>query len=414
MRRFFFLLTVFFAFFAVSCPSGRSRVAVLWSDRPEFAFYVEYFNSAQDQYIIEMRYVRFPLQRLENSGEAPDIIAGSSLINASSRLHFTPLDRHFREDGLSRASFYSALLDKGNIDGTQFLLPVSFNAPMIIFQQNNNIEISNPFTIGFDEMQRLGADFNRVSAGTHTRMGFSPTWNDNFLFYMATLFNTSFRESAPLEWDIAPLEKAMNFAYEWNLYTNSGIQAVEDFRFRFFNSPPERLVQTGRILFTSMQSNNFFLIAEEQRNNLDFRWLAEEDNIPLAEEALYMGLVRRRGGPSRAAEAFLHWFFLTETHEYILERSFEKRLMETSFGVANGFSALRPVTEQIFPRFYPSLLGHIPPADFFIPANILPADWVEMKDRLVLPFLRDRARQPDSENVIPLERRLADWMRVSR
>ena len=89
-------------------------------------------------------------------------------------------------------------------------------------------------------------------------------------------------------------------------------------------------------------------------------------------------------------------------------------MIETSFGIGGGFSALRPVTEQIFPRFYPDLLGHMPPENFLTPSNILPGNWLILKERVVLPYLHDRARQPDREGIYPLERRLADWQRVNR
>jgi len=89
-------------------------------------------------------------------------------------------------------------------------------------------------------------------------------------------------------------------------------------------------------------------------------------------------------------------------------------MLETSFGIAGGFSAIRPVTEQVFPQFYPDLLRHMPPQDFLSPPNILPSNWMEIKQRVILPYLHDRARHPNNADLIPLERRLADWQRLNR
>ena len=89
-------------------------------------------------------------------------------------------------------------------------------------------------------------------------------------------------------------------------------------------------------------------------------------------------------------------------------------MMETSFGIGGGFSAMRPVTEMIFPQFYPGLLGHMPPEDFLSPANILPGNWMILKERVILPYLHERARQPNNAGIYQLERRLADWQRVNR
>jgi len=161
-----------------------------------------------------------------------------------------------------------------------------------------------------------------------------------------------------------------------------------------------------------MDSGSFFTLAADQQNNLDFRWLAEQEIIPLTEGAIYLGLTKKSKAP-KAAEAFSRWLFSADTQRYLLERSRKNRLAETSFGISGGFSAMRPVTEQIFPQFYQVLLGHMPPAEFLSPANILPINWMAMKERVVLPYLHERSRQPNEEGVYQLERRLTDWLRIN-
>ena len=413
MRRSFFAFFAIAALSALSCAAGGSKTAILWTDHPEFAFYADYFNAAQDQYKIETRYYDSPAQKLAENSDHPDIVAGSWLKSASTRVFFKPLDRYFRGGALERNAFYSRLLAMGNIDGRQYLLPVSFNAPVVMFARDRGAQLSNPFTIGFDEMKELGGNFNVVANGVYTRMGFSPAWDDNFLFLTATLHNASFREANPLAWDPLALDRAMSFAYDWTCEANSNIQAVDDFTFKYFYDPPAKLVLSGRILFTSMDSDSYFTLGEDQRNNLDFRWLAERDIIPIAERSVYLGLVKKGKGP-KAADAFLRWFYRADTQRYFLEKSRENRMSEISFGIGGGFSAMRPVTEQVFPQFYPGLLGHMPPQDFLSPANILPGNWMTLKERVILPYLHDRARQHNSDGIYQLERRLADWIRVNR
>jgi len=244
-------------------------------------------------------------------------------------------------------------------------------------------------------------------------MGFSPVWDDNFLFVTAALFNASFREAEPLAWDTLALERAMDFIFEWINEANSSIQAVDDFTFKYYYNPPAKLALSGRILLAYMDSDDFFTLTEDQRNRLDFRWLAEKDTIPLNERSVYIGLAKRGKAP-KAAAAFLRWFFNPETQRDLLEKSAQLRIQETSFGIAGGFSAMRPVTERSFPQFYPDLLRHMPPRDFLSPANILPSNWMAIKERVVLPYLHDRARQPNNNDIPSLERRLADWRRVNR
>jgi ABC-type glycerol-3-phosphate transport system substrate-binding protein len=413
MRFFPLLLVVWAALGITSCFPGSGKTAILWADRPEFAFYAAYFNAAQNQYKIETRYYDFPAQKLRENGAYPDIVAGSWLKSVSTRVFFKSLDGHFSKSGLSRGDFYPKLLAMGNIEGKQYLLPVSFNAPMVVFARDNVGELSSPFTIGFEEMKKLGKAYNAETRGAYTRMGFSPAWDDHFLFITATLFNTSFGEAEPIAWDAAALDRAMRYAYEWTTGANTNIQAVDDFTFKYLYNPPATLALSGRILFTCMDSDRFFTLAEDQQNNLDFRWLAENNTIPLAEQSVYLGLAKKGKAP-KAAAAFLRWFFSADTQRGLLEMSRQNRMFETSFGISGGFSAMRPVTEQIFPQFYLGLLGHMPPAEFLSPPNILPINWMSIKERVILPYLRDRARRSDQDGVQPLERRLADWQRINR
>ncbi|MDR0455455.1 MAG: hypothetical protein LBH20_02075 [Treponema sp.] len=407
------LLLAWAALSAVSCSFGSDKTAILWSDRPEFAFYGEYFNAEQNQYKIETHYYDFPAQKLKESGASPDIVVGSWLKGVSVRVFFRPLDSLYKKNAFFQNDFYPRLLSLGNIEGKQYLLPVAFNAPMAIFARDKGEQLSNPFTIGFNEMKKLGKDFNAEIGGVYAKMGFSPSWDDNFLFSMAALYHTSFREADPIAWDSPALDRAMSFAYDWVCEANTNIQAVDDFTFKYFYNPPATLALSGRILFTCMDSDNFFTLVEDQQNKLDFRWLAEQDVIPLTERTVYLGLAKKGKAP-KAAEAFLRWFFSANTQRNLLEISRQNRMSETSFGISGGFSAMRPVTEQVFPQFYQGLLGHMPPAEFLSPAHVLPVNWMSLKERVILPYLHDRARQPDNEGIHQLERRLADWLRINR
>jgi hypothetical protein len=394
-----------------SCALFPAKTAVLWTDRSEFAFYAAEFNAAQSKYKIEVRYFDSPAGELIRTEEHPDIVAGSWLKSASTRVYFKTLD-HFFGKNFPESAFYARLLAIGSIDGAQFLLPVSFNVPALIFARNK-AALSNPFTIGLDEMKRLGGDYNSATDGVYTRMGFSPLWDDNFLFITAVLFKAAFQEAEPLAWNAAALDRAMSFVYDWITEVNGGVQAVDDFYFKYFYEPPATLALSERILFTYMSSDKLFTLPEERRSSLDFRWIAEGSAIPLAESAVYMGLPKNGKAPGAAA-AFVRWFYQAGTQRRLLEHSKSTRAIETSFGISGGFSALRTVTEQVFPLFYPGLLGHMPPADFLSPANILPGNWTAVKERVILPYLHDRARSPDRGQVSPLERRLAEWQRGNR
>jgi ABC-type glycerol-3-phosphate transport system substrate-binding protein len=323
-----------------------------------------------------------------------------------------PLDKLFRKNALTKESFYSSLLDLGAIEGKQYLLPVSFNIPALIFASANSRLPSDPFTISLDEIRRLGAAFNRESRGIYARMGFSPSWDDEFLYIVAGLFQTNFREASPISWDPVALDRTFTFLADWIETVNTSIQAEDEFVFKYFFEPPTKLILSGRILFSYMDSAELFTLSEETAASLDFRWLENDNSIPLMENSVYLGIARH-GRARRAAEAFVEWFFRAETQRFILERNRANRLNETTFGIANGFSAVRQVTGQIFPQFYPAILGHTPPADFFTPPAILPSNWLTVKERVILPWFHERIRAKSLVSIDPLDRRISEWYRIN-
>ena len=395
----------------LSCGFKGSNTAVLWTDRPEFAFYAEYFNASQDKYKIEVLYFASPAQKLTVQGEYPDIIAASWLKSASIRSHFKPLDNVFTNE--QYASFYPRLLSLGNFDGRQYLLPVNFNIPAMIFAQDHSHPPSNPFTIEMTEIKERSQAYNTVANGVFTKMGFSLSSNDEFLFIAAALFGTEFREASPIAWENQALEQSVRWIQQWIAEANTSIQVEEDFAYKYFSDPPDKLVNSGRILFIFMDSSGFFTLPEERRTNLDFRWIASNEKIPLDEFSVSYG-IHKKTKAGKAATAFTQWFFNIETQKLLMEAAKSKRLHETSFGIAGGFSAMKIVTEQVFPLFYPGLLGHMPPENYLSPSNILPRNWMTIKERVILPYLRERIRHSSREEVRPLERRIADWYRLNR
>jgi ABC-type glycerol-3-phosphate transport system substrate-binding protein len=404
------------AFLLFSCSD--KKIVQIWTDRPEFALYGDYFNTAQNQYKVTVKYMEFPAEELgrenrKKSTAYPDIIAGSWLKNTSTGANFKSLDNLFGANKLSRSVFYQRLLAAGRIDRNQYLLPISFNVPALIFSKERDLEISNSFTIGFEEIKKLSAGYNVLNKGLYTRMGFSPLWDDNFLIITAVLFDTSFREASPLAWDNDALNRSMNFIYNWTNEINTDNHAEEDFTFKYFFEPPEKLILSGRILFSFMESSKLFTLSEENKHTLDFRWIMEENKIPTATDTVFLG-IPKKGKSRKAARAFVQWFFKIENQRLLLEYSKANRINENVFGICGGFSAIGAVTEQIFPLYYPSLLGRMPPSEFLAVPNIMPGNWAVIRERVVRPYLHDRARSGHPEETPSLERRLFDWQRVNR
>jgi hypothetical protein len=402
----------------LSCAEPK-RVT-LWTDIPEFALYGEAFNASQAKYKVEIRYFELIARKLTVTVEQPDIVVGRWLKSASTRRLFKPLGWLLENNSLDGNLFYHKLLELGIVDDEQYLLPVSFNVPAVVFARSNSALMTNHFTFSLEEAKEVGKAYNVINSGAYTRMGFSPDWDDDFLFVSATLLNADFREGSPLAWDVDALERALEYDKAWIREANDSIQAVDDFTFKYFFEPPVKLILQGRILFSYMNSSKIFTLDYDQQSNLDFRWLAEKERIPLSEDAVYYGLYQQ-GRRGKGAEAFTKWFFQTETQRLLLENNKKLQLNTILFGIAGGFSAMRNVTEEVFPRFYPSLLGHMPPDNFLSPPNILPQNWLEVKERVILPYMHEyiRATQEGVEEtrdapvqtLRPLADRVIDWYR---
>ncbi|MDR2596527.1 MAG: hypothetical protein LBC76_04310 [Treponema sp.] len=395
----------------LSC--GEIKTAQIWTDRPELAVYCEYFNTIQNKYKVSVKYFEFPAMELEKSNNIPDIIVGSWLKNSHTGLYFNSIDSIFGAKKLSRSVFYPKLLAIGKIQRNQYLLPVSFNIPALIFSKDRDQDISNSFTIDFNDIKTLGKDYNVESRGAYTRMGFSPSWDNNFLFTVAVLSGASFSEASPVTWDSNALENSIDEIYRWTREINSNYQAEEDFIFKYFFEPPEKLIQSKRILFWYMDSRDLFTLSNDNMKNLDFRWVIENENVPINEDMVFLG-IPKKAKSRKAARVFIQWFFRTGTQHTLMEYCRKNRINENVFGICGGFSALSSVTEQIFPLFYPELLGRMPPSENFMPPNMLPANWVAIKERVILPYLNDRAHSERTEDIYPLEKRLSDWMRTNK
>ncbi len=406
------VLSIIAAFAVSSCGLFQKKTAILWTDQPVFALYAEQFNLIQDEYNIEIKFVENAAGQLVNTSLYPDIVVGNWLKSSSTRTFFSSMDALFDDGQIQRNAFYSALLNLGRIDNIQYLLPVSFNIPVAVFSAEHENLVSNPFTITLDELKNLGKDFNVQNNGVYINMGFSPIANDEFAFTVSSMFSTSFREGNPLAWDSLALRRAVEYLQTWTKDANTTIQGEKDFVFKYFYDPPVKLILSRRILFAYFTSSEFFTMGEDTRAQLAFRYISHNNSIPVDERMVYMGICNK-GKAGKAAKAFVEWFYQDETQRKLLADARKNRLSENIFGIGNGFSALRTVTESVFPQFYSNLLGHIPPADYLNPPNILPRNWMLIKEQVILPYLLESMSREEGEQIKTLENRISDWYKLN-
>jgi hypothetical protein len=412
--------------FSAGCDSSGAKIITIWTDQSVVALYAGYFNAAEaNAYQAEVVYVDNLAERLAETKpqgkDGPDIVIGNWLCGAGTLALFRPIRSFYQENGPLEGVFYPGLLEGGQLKGDQVLLPVSFDVQALVFNRNNAALLPDPFSLSMTELQETGAAYNLMQDGAWTRVGFSPLWNEEFLFLSTMLLGAGWREANPVAWDDGKLQAALEMLREWVVIANDSIQADDDFSFKYSYEPPDKLAAGGRILFTVMQVSGFFKLAEERRASLDFRWLEHEGRIVPTENIVYYGVYRKPGPRSKAA-VFTNWFFSEESQDAMLAKGRAIRNTETLFGIAGGFSAMRGVTETVFPRYYTGMLGHAPPEEKIVSPGVFPPLFSEMKKRVILPYLREQIRrEPISPmngmngggtNGGTLEARLSGWTRI--
>jgi hypothetical protein len=282
----------------------------------------------------------------------------------------------------------------------------------------------------------LSPEYNKKNKTEYTRMGFSPLWNPDFLIACADLFGADFKRANPLEWNNENMEKSIQFCASLLMGNNddadananrnpASLREIDDFSFKYLYEPEDKLAAAGTILFTMSKASDFFMLQDERRDQLDYRWIMGGEHIDTCENLVYFGF-HRRTKALKAARAFMNWFFSTETQSRLLEKSRERRISESYFGIAQGFSSLKTVVEQVYPQYYPSIIGHLPPAENLDIPNILPWDFDDIKTRVLVPYLTDRLRKTAGagtdasaqgtdgpDKIKSLESRLSDWTRTN-
>ncbi len=397
-------------FMLISCKSSEDSIAVIWTNSTEFISYAEAFNNAQSEHKIVISYKKNPADALLHEEELPDIVIAPWLKGDKTRGKFANLNSLLSDDKLKPESFYTSLLELGNTDNKQFLLPVCFNLPAIIFSAAEKNLVLNNFTLSLEEMSVLSQKYNKKEGAEYVRMGFSPRWDMNFLYAAMQGFGAGFEETEQsFSWDTGNLEQLIDLTRNWSKTVNTSTESEDTFKFKYLYDPPHKLITNNRCLFWYLPSDKFFSLPAEQLEALDYRWMSCGGKTPLHDTIIYAGLCKKAKNKA-AAKAFFLWFFTTATQQALLERGHTQNMITPSFGLAGGFSSIRDVTETVFPVYYKLLLKRLPQMNTFLSPNILPNNWEQIKKEIIFPFMEEETKTGEkNEESVSLEKRIALW-----
>ena len=395
--------------FFFSCREESQERIVIWTSCAEFAQYTELFNSTHPGSNAVIVYKENPAQELPPAKDElpPDIVIGSWLRTDKTHKQFKSLDYLFDRQTISSSMFYTQLLDAGKVRKNQYLLPVSFNLPAVIFADYNSDYIKENYTLTLDQIKAAGLSYNeKDKKDSFSRIGFLPSANDDFLYLTTKLYGVDFREEkGQITWSDLRLRNAVSYDRDWINNTNGSAQDEQDFAYKYLFMPDYRQVTSGRTLLAYTTSNKMFGYMKGQELNIDYRWIKGDGFIPIEDSFLMTGIYAKASNEQGATE-FLSWFFDSETQKAILERKIAMELNNEMFGIADGFSALRDITEHILPIYYNQLLTNLPPAQLLRLPQKLPARWDSYKSVVVEPYLNAAITTDEKVSISDYE---AEW-----
>jgi hypothetical protein len=422
----------------LSCGRREAESALLVSDNPLFALYVAEFNAAQDDYTVEFEYVESMAEKITSGKskvngkseeasppERSDMLAGNYLRDANVNLTFREITEKDLPREILHNYFYPELLVSGKIDDKQYLLPVSFDLNLVAFSKENTRLLSDSWIVSLDEIKKLHLEYSDKKNNVYSRMGFSPFWNLDFLLVAEDLFGSEFVHNNPLDFNGENLDKGIlwcasllrDLAAEGDY--EGTLREVDDFTFKYLYEPPDKLAANLTILFTLFKASDFFLLKDERANRLDYRWIMHDNHVDMCENLVYFG-IKKKTKSLPACRAFASWFFDMDTQKRLLQLTGDFSIQDSYFGIAGGFSAIQRVVEEVYPLFYPAIIGRLPPSLNFDVPNILPCNFDDIKNRVLLPRLQEAVRNAVMQNAGNavnnadiLKRNLRDYVRSS-
>lgn len=400
------------SFITTGCSVKNEKRVVIWTGNSEFAPYIELFNKSHKQKAI-LVYKENPAAALPPSQEEqqPDIIIGSWLRNEKTKSFFKPVDFLFDRKYITSQSFYPMLLKAGSFSHQQYLLPVSFNLPAIIFSSENKEFVEDNYTISLEQLKKAGTQYNeKDKKNNYTKMGFAPQSNDNFLYIIAKMRNANFKESknSSFSWNKESLSETIDFTKNWINDSNGSPQIENDFVYKYLSETDDKRVLSGRTLFAYTTSDRLFKLTEGQLSKIDFRWLQNDKMIPVEDSMIMLGISKWAKNKSGASQ-FIKWLFQAETQQALLERSADMNLDTTNFGIADGFSSIKEVNESILPVYYTTLLSNIPQAGSFKVYERKPAKWEKIKHNIIIPYIKESINSDSTKKISTIEERYIEW-----
>lgn len=378
VRLFLGAVTLFCVFLFGACSNASQFDMVkVWTSESSIVLYTAEWNKTHSTKI-SVLYKPFPLDELSTTRDPPDIIIGTWLRNKETKKEFYCLDKLFGKSALSplqSETFYEKVLDAGKIGREQYLLPISFNVPVVLLGE----ESKATQTI---DLEALKGHFMAQSS-------------DDFLYFFTKARSASYIETAKRKGDFLPfgyngeaLDKAISQLKTW-AEAFGGVEKEREFVYKWLRIPDEKKLTSGKAQFAYTTSDKV-LPGEKTA------FITIDGELPIEDNLLMMGLLKR-GNNKMGAMKVAEWFFKEDVQKSFVELAKNTNSDIKVFGVAGGYSSVKALNSGVFPR-----------NATFRTFEQKPRNWEALKRAVVIPYIKDALQSSDGK-IFPMSARYNQW-----
>lgn len=376
---------IFFLTLTLSILScSESRTAILWSSNEEAADLAELYNNTHDEYRIIFQYKKDLVSSYIQADKKPDLIIGDDLQNMDIKSLMLNLNSLYNRNFNGEDQIIPSLMNGAEIDDEIKILPLSFSLTAAVFKRDSKRIDERLPSLDLALMRDLSISYNLEQK----KRGYSPYWDNDFIFAVLELYGSSFASSdkKTLSWNQENLDSALEFMKTWN-EQNGGMSEMSFFNDKFLYDNRIKILKEERILLTIMNSSRFLTLSDNMSRELGFLYVSHDNK--LHPERIVYGGITKTTKEQNAASDFLTWLMTEKAQVDILESSLKNKT--GGFAILGGFSSLSKVNSLILPQYYPRLAGKIPEPSYILPQSEKPVDFKNIKYKLITSWVLEKS-----------------------
>ena len=359
----------------------------LLTDRKELALAVEAYNAENDAVNIALSYTE-NISAEKIQFEKPDLIIGKNL----SSMDVVYLLRRMK----NAYPVYETLQGPRDRKGRAYLIPLSFELPLIMGDAETMLHLPDPVLVRADELREASQAFSVLNKDNRLlRLAFSPSWNQDFYLDILATKNSELFSVNMEDIDEESINQTVMDIRDWVLEENGGIESDMQFNQRYRYIPDEVLILNGRILFARIDFEYWNSLPDVVTRELDIRYFGGSQSIPIT--SVVRAGIPKQTKLAKAAEDFIEWLMLPSTQSRLIKQWENAGI--TVFGFLGGLSSLQEVNQTIITQHFPRI--KTPENQFLRAPQYLPIRWTRIRDEVVIPWLETAVISPQPIRSLP-------------